>query len=71
MLQKVAFGLISIGVLVLIGYAVKGFFISADIPLAIRIAIGIIAAGILILIGVVIKDRLKKAKVEDFEEIEK
>jgi len=71
MWQKVAFALIGIGVLILIGYSVRGFFLSADIPLAIRIAISVIGAGILILLGVAIKDRLKKAKIEDFEEIEK
>ena len=71
MWQKVAFALIGIGILILIGYGVRGFFISANIPLAIRIAISVIGAGILILLGVAIKDRLKKAKFEDFEDIEK
>jgi len=71
MWQKVAFALIGIGVLVLIGYGARGFFLSADIPLAIRIAISIIGAGILILLGAAIKDRIKKAKTDDFEEIDK
>ncbi len=71
MWQKVAFTLIGIGVLVLIGYGVKGFFLNADIHLLIRIAVGVIGAGILVLIGVAIKDRLKKAKTEDFKEVEK
>ena len=71
MWQKLAFILIGIGVLVLIGYGVKGFFPSVDIPLAIRIAVGAIGVEILVLIGVAIKDRLKKAKAEDFEEVEK
>ena len=71
MWQKVAFALIGIGVVVIIGYGVKGFFLSADVPLAVRIAISIIGAGILILLGAAIKDRIKKAKTDDFEEIEK
>ena len=71
MWQKVAFTLIGIGVLVIIVYGVKGFFLSADVPLAIRIAISVIGAGILVLLGIAIKDRLKKAKTEDFKEIEK
>ena len=71
MWQKVAFALIGIGVVVIIGYGVKGFFLSADVPLAVRIAIGVIGAGILILLGAAIKDRIKKAKTDDFEEIEK
>jgi len=70
-MQKVAFILIGIGVLVLIGYGVKGFFLDADIHLLIRIAVGVIGAGILVLLGIAIKDRRKKAKTEDFKEIEK
>ena len=70
-MQNAAFILIGIGVLILIGWAVKGFFMDTDIPLLIRIAVGAIGAGILVLIGVAIKDRLTKAKKEDFKEIEK
>ena len=71
MWQNVAFVLIGIGVLALIGYGVKGFFLAGDIPLLIRIAAGAIGVGVLILIGVAIKERLAKAKTEDFREVEK
>jgi hypothetical protein len=71
MWQNIAFTLIGIGILVLIGWAVKGFFMAADIPLLVRIAVGIIGAGILLLLGIVIKDRIKKAKSDDFKEVEK
>ena len=71
MWQKVAFILIGIGAVVIIYYGVKGLFFSVGVPLAIRIAIGVIGAGILILLGAAIKDRIKKAKTEDFKEIEK
>ena len=71
MWQNSAFILIGIGILVLIGWGVKGFFMAGDIPLLIRIAAGAIGAGVLVLIGVAIKDRLKKAKTEDFKEVEK
>ena len=70
-MQNAAFILIGIGILVLIGWGVRGFFMAADIPLFIRIAVGAIGAGILVLIGVAIKDRLAKAKKEEFKEIEK
>jgi len=70
-MQKIAFILIGIGILVLIGWAVKGFFTASEIPLLIRIAVGVIGAGILVLIGVAIKDRITKAKTEDFKEVEK
>lgn len=69
--QNAAFILIGLGVLALIGWSVKVFFLAADIPLLIRIAVGAIGVGVLVLIGVVIKDRLKKAKIEDFKEVEK
>ena len=70
-MQNLAYILIGLGILALIGWGVQGFFLASDIPLLIRIAVGIISVGILILIGVVVKDRLVKAKTEDFKEVEK
>jgi len=69
--QSIAFILIGIGILVLIGWSVRGFFLAVDIPMLIRIAVGIIGAGLLILIGVVIKDRITKAKTDKFKEVER
>ena len=71
MWQNIAFVLIGLGTLALIGWGVKGFFLAADIPLLVRIAVGAIGAGVLVLLGVAIKDRLKKAKTDDFREVEK
>ena len=71
MWQNVALILIGLGILVLIGWGVKGFFMASDIPLLIRIAVGAVGAGILVLLGVAIKDRVAKAKTEDFKEVEK
>lgn len=68
-MQNLAFILIGLGVLILIGWGVKGFFFASDIPLLIRIAIGAIGVGVLLLIGLVIKDRLVKARTEDFKEV--
>ena len=70
-MQNIAFVLIGLGILVLIGWAVQGFFMASDIPLLIRIAVGAIGVGVLVLIGLAIKDRLKKAKTEDFKGVEK
>lgn len=70
MLQKLAFLLVGLGILVLIGWAVKDFFISDEIPLVVRIAVGAIGAGVMILLGVVIKDRLAKRKKEDFKGVD-
>ena len=70
-MQNIAFILIGIGILVLIGWGVRGFFMEADIPLLIRIAVGAVGAGVLVLIGIAIKDRLAKAKTEKFKEVEK
>ena len=71
MWQNVAFILMGLGVLALIGWGVQGFFMADDIPLLIKIAAGAIGAGVLVLLGVVVKDRLGKAKTEDFKEVEK
>ena len=70
-MQNAAFILIGLGILALIGWAVQGFFTDSEIPLLIRIAVGAISVGVLVLIGVAIKDRLAKAKTEDFTEVEK
>ncbi len=71
MWQKVALILIGIGTLVLIGWSIQVFFTDSEIPLLIRIAVGVIGVGVLVLIGVAIKDRLAKAKTEDFKEVER
>ena len=71
MWQNVAFILIGIGILALVGWSVKAFFMETDIPLIIRIATGAISAGILVLLGVAIKERLIKAKKENFKGVEK
>ena len=71
MWQNVAFILIGIGILALIGWSAEVFFMESEIPLFIRIATGAIGVGVLVLIGIAIKDRLKKAKTEDFKEVEK
>ena len=71
MWQNVAFILIGIGIIALIGWGVQGFFMASDIPLTLRIAVGAIAVGVLVLIGIAIKDRLAKAKTDKFKEVEK
>jgi hypothetical protein len=71
MWQNIAFSLIGIGLLVLIGWAAQGFFTASEIPLLIRVAVGITGFGILLLIIVAIRDRLRKGKKEDFKEVEK
>ena len=71
MWQNIALILIGLGVLVLMGWGVRGFFTASEIPLLIRIAVGAIGAGILIFLGIAIKDRLAKAKTEDFKGVEK
>ncbi len=71
MWQKLALILIGLGILVLIGWGVKDFFMASDIPLLIRIAVGAVGAGVLILLGVAIKDRIAKAKTENFKGVEK
>ena len=71
MWQNIALILIGLGVLVLIGWSVKVFFMASDIPLLIRIAVGAIGAGILVLLGIAIKDRMAKVKKNDFKEVER
>ena len=70
-MQNVAFILIGLGILTLIGWGVQGFFTDSSIPLLIRIAVGAISVGVLVLIAVAIKDRLAKAKTDKFKEVER
>jgi len=70
MWQNVALFLMGLGMLALIGWGATVFFSSSEIPLVVRIAVGAIGVGILIIIGVAIKDRIKKAKTEDFKEVD-
>lgn len=69
MIQRIGFGLVAAGALVLLGWSVRGFFLAEDIPLILRIATGAIGVGVLILIGSVIRDRIAAAKTEDFKEV--
>jgi hypothetical protein len=71
MWQNAAFILIGLGILAVIGWSVQGFFSSSEIPIAIRVAVGAVAVGVLILIGIAIKDRVAKAKTENFKGVEK
>jgi len=71
MWQNAAFILIGLGILALIGWGVKGFFLATDIPLLVRIAVGAISTGVLVLLGIVIKDRLSKAKTDKFKGVER
>jgi hypothetical protein len=64
MLQKISFGLIAAGTLLLVGWIFKGFFTDPQIPLLIRIAVGTIGTGFILLIGTLIADRLQKRKNE-------
>lgn len=71
MWQKVALVLMALGMLALIGWSANAFFAESEIPLIVRIAVGAIGVSILILIGVAIKDRIKKAKTDEFKEVER
>ena len=70
MWQNIAFTLIGVSILSLIGWGTWGFFTSSEIPLLIRIAAGAIGTGVLILIGVAVRDRIIRAGKEDYKEVE-
>jgi len=68
-MQNAAFILIGIGILALIGWGVQSFFMAGDVPLLAKIAVGAVGIGVLVLIGLAIKDRLRKARKEEFKEV--
>ena len=71
MLQNAAYILIGLGMVALLGWGVKGFFMASDIHVLIKIAAGAIGVGVLTLIIIAIKDRAAKAKKENFKGVEK
>ena len=70
-MQNVAFILIGLGILTLVGWGWFKSFTESSSHLLIRIAVGVISVGVLVLIAMAIKDRLAKAKTDIFKEIEK
>jgi hypothetical protein len=68
-MQRVAYWLIGLGALALIGWSVKGFFLADAIPVFVRVAVGAIAAGAIILLVMVLVDRVRKG--DEFEEVER
>jgi len=70
-MQRAAYLLIGAGALVLIGWSVKGFFLSDQIPILVRAAVGAVAIGALILVGLVVKDRLSESRDDDFKEVQR
>ncbi len=70
-MQKLAFILIGLGLLVLIGWLAKDFFMATEISLFIRIVLGIIAAAVVMLFGIAIRDRIAQSKKDDFKEVDK
>ena len=56
--------IIGIVILALLGFGCRGFFLNANIPLALRIGVGIIGGGVLALVVRAIRARLTKNKVE-------
>jgi hypothetical protein len=70
-MQNVAFIVIGLGILAFIGWAVRGFFMSDEIPLFIKVVVGAVAVGGVTLLGIAIKDRISQVKKEDFREVDK
>ena len=70
-MQMIAFILIFLGVLALIGWGSAQFFMSPEVALWIRIVVGCIGVGFFILLAKVILDRMKQAKDEDFKGVDK
>jgi len=66
-------GIIIIGtvILVLLGVGCRPFFLSADVPLALKVGVGAVGGGVLVLVIMAIRGRLARIKAEKFKEVEK
>ena len=70
-MQNAAFIVIGLGILALIGWLAREFFLAADISLWIRIVVGVVTVAFVGLLGMVIRDRVVQAKKEDFKEVDR
>ena len=70
-MQNAAFIVIGLGVLTLIGWLARGFFVADEISLFVRIVVGVVAVAVVVLLGIVIRDRIVQAKKDDFKEVDK
>ncbi len=70
-MQNALFIIIGLGILALIGWAARGFFMAAEIAIFIRIVVGVVAVALITLLGIVIKQRIAQAKKEDLKGVDK
>ncbi len=63
-LEFVALVLIGTGILGLIGWAARAFFIDPQVALSIRVLAGIASVGFVLLLGYVSVDSIQKARRE-------
>ena len=66
-LEYVALVLIGVGILGIIGWAVRDFFADPEVHLGIRVLAGMAAVGFVLLLGYVGWDRIRKARREPKE----
>lgn len=69
-MQKLAWILIGISFIGLMGWGAYAFFADDEVPLMVKIALGAIGAGAFILLGIAIKDRLTKSKPDEFKGVD-
>ena len=69
-MQKLAWILIGISFIGLMGWGAYAFFVDSEVPVMVKIAMGAIGAGTLILLGIATRDRLTKSKPDEFKEVD-
>ncbi len=70
-MNKVAYALIGIGILVLAIWGAKEFLTDPGVDLLIRIAVAAVGLGLIILIGVVLRDRIRASKNDRFKGVQR
>ena len=64
-MQKLAYILIGISVVGLVGWGIYAFFAEDEMPLVVKLAFSAIGLGIIILLGIAIKDRINENKTSN------
>jgi len=73
--EKVAWTLVAVGCLTLLGYAgyssFDELFNESDLPMPVKAAVPIALIGVLVLVALAVKDRLSKMGKENFRKDDK
>ena len=70
-MKALGFGLVVVGILVVVGYMFYYFVTADDLPMAVRVSVPAVVVGFLILLASVGVDRYRATRKDDFKEVDR